>query len=151
MSRIVIHAIFICGVLVVGFISGMSNMPGEWYHALSKPPFNPPDWVFAPAWSLLYVLIGWAGARTFLVRAEHPNPFSLWVVLLILNFIWMPVFFGMHLTVLAFAIILLLLLGILAFIAICRKREPVSALFFVPYAAWVAFAMLLNGAIVYLN
>ncbi|TCT42079.1 TspO/MBR family protein [Martelella mediterranea] len=151
MSRIYTHAFFICAVLVAGFIIGMTNMPGEWYESLAKPSFNPPNWLFAPAWSLLYVLIGWVGARLFLRRQDRAVLFWLWIVLLVMNFSWSPVFFGLHFTFAAFLIILFMFIGIIAFIALAWHRERFSAILFMPYVLWVGFAMVLNGAIVYLN
>ena len=138
MTRIYIYAFFICGVLIAGFVSGFFNMPGAWFDTLAKPPFNPPAWVFAPDWSGLYVMHGWAGSRLFFVRADRPNLFNLWVALFILNLAWSPSFFGLHLPVLAFAVILLMFLGILTFIALSWQRERFSALLFMPIAPWQA-------------
>lgn len=146
-----IHLIFILGVLAAGLLSGFLNMPGEWYSALAKPPFNPPNWLFAPAWTVLYVLIGWAGARSYLRRGENPHAFGLWIVQLVLNLAWMPVFFGLHMMVPAMVVILALLLVILAFIGRTRYQDSLSAALFAPYALWVAFAALLNAALIYLN
>ena len=125
-------------------------MPGDWYQSLAKPPFNPPNWIFAPVWSLLYILIAIAGARTFL-REGLSNAFGLWIMQLILNFLWSPAFFGAQNAHLALAVIVPLLGTILAFIALRWQRDRVAALLFVPYAAWVSFATLLNASIVWLN
>ena len=65
-------ALFILVVLGVGFAMGTTNLPGGWYAGLVKPPFNPPSWVFAPVWSVVYVLIALAGARTW-ERAPGAN------------------------------------------------------------------------------
>ncbi len=151
MKNIFIHAVFIAGVVVVGFIVGILNVPGEWYQSLAKPPFNPPNWVFAPAWSLLYVLIGWAGARLFIGRPLTSGALTLWTALLVLNLAWSPLFFGMEMPAAALVVVAALLAGILLFIARTWGKDRVAALFFVPYAAWVAFATLLNLSIVYLN
>ena len=146
-----IHALFIIGVLVAGLLAGFLNMPGEWYASLAKPPFNPPDWLFGPVWTVLYVFIGWAGARSFLRREEYPRAFGLWVVQFVLNIAWMPVFFGLHMMVLALIVIVALLLAILAFIGNTRQHDRLSAALFSPYALWVAFATLLNAALIHLN
>ncbi|PRX06546.1 UNVERIFIED_ORG: TspO/MBR related protein [Martelella mediterranea] len=151
MKNILIHAAFIVGVVVAGFIVGIVNIPGEWYQSLAKPPFNPPNWVFAPAWSLLYVLIGWAGARLFIARRETSGALTLWTALLVLNLAWSPLFFGMEMPAAAFVVVVALLAGILLFVARTWNKDRLSAALFLPYAAWVAFATLLNGAIVYLN
>ena len=146
-----IHAIFIIGVLAAGLLAGFLNMPGEWYASLAKPPFNPPDWLFGPVWTVLYVFIGWAGARSFLRRRENGRAFGLWVVQFVLNVAWMPVFFGAQMMVPALIIILVLLLAILAFIGATRHTDRLSATLFAPYALWVAFATLLNAALIYLT
>jgi tryptophan-rich sensory protein len=147
MRRIVTVIVFLVVVLGVGLAIGSVTRPDGWYAALAKPPFNPPNWVFAPVWTLLYVMIAVAGARTY----ERVRGFSLWVAQMALNFAWTPVFFLLHKPVLALAIIVALLAVILAFIKMKWPQDRVSAGLFVPYAAWVAFATLLNASIVALN
>jgi translocator protein len=115
-----------------------------------RPSFNPPAWVFAPVWVVLYALIALAGWRSF-ERDTSGWPMRLWWAQLALNFLWPPVFFAAHRIGLALVVILLLLAAILAFIALSWRKDRVSAWLFVPYAAWVAFASVLNGAIFVLN
>ena len=147
MRRPLIYAVFLIAVLGVGLVIGSVTRPDGWYAALAKPPFNPPNWVFAPVWSVLYVMIAIAGARTF----EGGRGFALWLGQMALNFAWTPVFFGLHRPGLALGIILALLVLILAFIATRWRDDRTSAMLFVPYAAWVAFASALNASIVVLN
>jgi len=142
--------LFVAAVLAVGLAIGFLTAPGEWYVSLQKPSFNPPNWVFGPAWTILYLLIGIAGYRIWLARADGTAA-KLWFAQMALNFAWSPVFFGLHLTGLALAIIALLLLAIIAFIVAAWRQDRAAALLFVPYAAWVAFATCLNAAIVALN
>jgi tryptophan-rich sensory protein len=147
MRRALIHLIFLAVVIGGGLAIGAVTRPDGWYAALAKPSFNPPNWVFAPVWTLLYVMIAVAGARTY----ERASGFALWVAQLALNFAWTPAFFLLHRPVLALVIIAALLAVILTFIKKRWTADRVSALLFVPYAAWVAFAMLLNASIVVLN
>lgn len=139
-------------ILVVGggLAIGSVTVPGEWYASLAKPSFNPPAWVFAPVWTVLYVLIGVAGWRTF-ERDSDGWPMRLWWMQLALNFLWSPVFFAAHRIGLALLIIVLLLAAILAFIVVSWRRDRPAVLLFAPYAAWVAFASVLNAAILSLN
>ena len=133
-----------------GLLIGYATLPGEWYALLAKPPFNPPNWVFGPVWSLLYILIAIAGWRTWRLQPESAA-MKAWVVQMVLNFLWSPTFFGAKLTGLALVVIVLLLASILLFIARVRASDRLSGWLFVPYAAWVAFATLLNASIVWLN
>jgi len=149
MRRPLIYAIFLLAVLGIGLLIGTATRPDGWYAALAKPPFNPPNWVFAPVWTLLYLMIAIAGARTF--EGVPRRGFGLWLGQMALNFAWTPVFFGLHRAGLALAIILGLLITILVFIATRWREDRTAALLFVPYAAWVAFASVLNAAIVALN
>ena len=147
MRRALVVVIFLGVVLGGGLALGAMARPDGWYAALAKPPFNPPNWVFAPVWSLLYVMIAVAGARTY----ERVGGFALWVAQLVLNFTWTPAFFLLHRPALALCIIAALLAAILVFIVTRWTADRVSALLFVPYAAWVGFAALLNASLVALN
>lgn len=144
------HLIFVAGVLAAGIAIGFTSMPDAWYAALAKPPFNPPNWIFAPAWTLLYILVGLAGANTYLAD-RGSVAMRLWGLQMALNFLWSPLFFGLRMPVAALVVVVAMLAVILAFIVRQWPRQRGAALLFLPYAAWVAFATLLNASIVYLN
>jgi tryptophan-rich sensory protein len=147
MRRALVTIAFLAVVLGGGLAIGAVTRPDGWYAALAKPPFNPPNWAFAPVWTLLYVMIAVAGARTY----ERASGFFLWVLQLALNLAWAPAFFLLHRPTLALVIVAALLVVILIFIRARWTADRVSALLFAPYAAWVAFATLLNASIVVLN
>ncbi len=150
MNRILIHILFIAAVLGCGLLIGINNIPGEWYQSLVKPSFNPPNWIFAPVWSILYVMIGFTGARTFLDHRDT-TAMRFWVAQMIFNFAWSPLFFGFREIAMALIVIIALLISIVGFIVVSRKQDILSALLFVPYLAWVAFATLLNTSIFLMN
>jgi benzodiazapine receptor len=141
---------FLVLVLGGGLLLGFLTMPGEWYAGLNKPSFNPPAWLFGPVWTVLYVLIAVAGWRTF-ERDRRGWPMRLWWAQLALNFLWSPVFFAAHRIGLALVVILLMLAAILGFIVTAWRQDRVAAWLFALYAAWVAFASVLNGSIWMLN
>lgn len=142
--------LFLALVVGGGLAIGSMTAPADWYAGLAKPAFNPPGWLFGPVWTMLYVLIAVAGWRIW-QRERSGAPMKLWWGQLALNFLWTPVFFGAHQIGLAFAIILLLLVVILAFMATAWPHDRVATWLFVPYAFWVGFASLLNGSIWTLN
>jgi len=147
---LIVTLAFIALVVTVGAVVGVNNVPDSWYAGLAKPPFNPPNWLFAPVWFTLYVLIGIAGARTFLSDALSPA-MAVWVGQMVLNWVWSPTWFTLHLLWPAFAIIAAILALIVAFIVLTWKRDRLSAWLFIPYAAWVTFASTLNLSIAMLN
>ncbi len=150
MNRYVSLILFLALVLGGGLALGFLTAPGEWYAGLAKPSFNPPAWLFGPVWTMLYILIAIAGWRVW--QGDRSGwPMTLWWVQLALNFLWTPVFFAAHQIGLALVVILLMLAAILAFIVTAWRLDRVAAWLFVPYAAWVAFASLLNGSIWMLN
>jgi translocator protein len=142
--------LFLVLVLGGGLALGYLTAPGAWYAGLEKPWFNPPAWVFGPAWTTLYILIAIAGWMVWR-RDRAGLPMKLWWAQLALNFAWTPAFFGARQIGLALAIVLALLGVILVFIATAWREHRMAALLFLPYAAWVAFASTLNGAIFALN
>lgn len=145
---------FLALTLGGGLLIGATNAPGPWYAALDKPPFNPPDWLFAPVWSVIYVLIAIAGWRIWRLRDAQGGTggaMTAWWVQLGLNFLWSPVFFTLQAPGLALVIILALFAAIVAFIMLAWERDRPAALLFLPYDVWVAFATLLNASIWWRN
>lgn len=143
-------SLFLIGVVGIGWLIGATNLPGAWYAGLHKPSFNPPNWIFAPAWTVLYVLIAIAGWRTW--RQEMNGlALQLWFAQMALNFLWSPVVFRLHQLALGLAVILTMLVVIVAFIFVQWPENRTATLLFLPYAAWVSFAALLNGALYHLN
>jgi len=142
-SLLAFLALTLGGGLLIGYLTA----PGEWYAQLAKPAFNPPAWVFAPAWTVLYILVALAGWRVW-TRAA---PMKVWWGQLALNFLWSPVFFAAHQLAMALVIVLAMLAMIIAFVVASWPRDRTAALLFLPYAAWVAFAATLNASILALN
>lgn len=125
-------------------------LPDAWYAALQKPAFNPPNWVFPPAWTLLYVLMAIAAWRVW-TRHGMSAAIVLWGVQLVFNAAWMWLFFGMHRPDIALADILILLALIVALTIAFWRRDRWAGGLLLPYVAWVAFAAELNHALWQLN
>ncbi|MCA1377827.1 MULTISPECIES: TspO/MBR family protein [Bradyrhizobium] len=142
--------VFVAGVVGTGWLIGATNPPGEWYAGLAKPSFVPPNWAFPIAWTILYVLIAVAGWRTFR-REPRGKAMLAWAAQMALNFIWSPVMFTMHQIGAALVILVGLFIAIVTYIGLELSRDRLAAALFVPYAAWVAFAGVLNAAIWRLN
>ncbi|MCF1474277.1 MULTISPECIES: TspO/MBR family protein [Rhizobium/Agrobacterium group] len=154
MRNALTNLIFMAAVTGIGTLIGLTNLPGDWYDGLEKPFFNPPGWIFGPVWTVLYVLIGLAGARIWQRTRQSrgaSRAMALWFGQMLLNFLWSPAFFGAHSTGLALIVILPMLALILAFVWQVRRLDRVAMLCFIPYAAWVAFATVLNAALFLLN
>ncbi|MGV3550974.1 TspO/MBR family protein [Rhizobium sp.] len=141
--------IFLIVVLGVGFTIGLTIRPGEWYQALSKPFFTPPNWLFGPAWTLVYTLIAIAGWRVAGSEGLRSAAFRLWILQMVLNWAWTPVFFGLHLTGAGLVVIACLLVTVMVFMSKVRDRP--ARWCFVPYALWLCYATALNAAIFALN
>jgi len=132
-------------------LAGAQFEPGSWYAQLAKPAWTPPNALFAPVWSVLYLAIAIAGWLVWRAARGFNAVLQIWGLQLVLNMLWSWLFFGLHRPLLALLDIVLLLLSIIAFIATARRRSVVASWLFVPYLAWVAFAAALNVAIVRLN
>lgn len=136
--------------MLAGLLIGVLTAPGDWYAALQKPWFNPPNWVFGPVWTLLYMGVGYVGWRLW--QQENQRILrQLWMLQIGLNLLWSPAFFVAQMPKLALLIIVMLLGTIFVFERRSWQSDPLSAVLFLPYLAWVSFATALNAAIVYLN
>ena len=129
----------------------MQNM--EWYHSLNKPPLNPPDWIFAPVWTILYITI----ALSFILymkggySKEKLKGIVLFIIQLILNLIWTPIFFVKQNIILAGIVCILLLIFVLLTIIQFHKSSKISAYLLIPYFLWLLVAAYLNIGIIILN
>jgi len=129
------------------------NIEG-WYSQLSKPAFSPPNWVFGPVWSLLYVLMGAASYRIFskgLKNGEVKKGLVYYGIQLGLNSIWSIVFFGMKELGLAFVIMVALWIFIYLTIDKFMKIDRLAGMMLLPYIFWVSFAAFLNLSVYLLN
>lgn len=126
----------------------------EWYAALNKPSFSPPNWIFAPVWTLLYILMGLAAALVWKKGLQNPEvrtALVAFLVQLILNMLWSALFFGMHSPLYGLIDILFLWIMILVTIGRFSKVSTPAALLLIPYLLWVTFASGLNLGIFLLN
>jgi tryptophan-rich sensory protein len=148
-------AAFLALCLGIGALGGWATAAsvGTWYQTLAKPACNPPDWVFGPVWTVLYVTIALAGWRVWRRHgiAGARRGFTAYGAQLALNLAWSFLFFGARAIGLAFAEILLLLAAIVVNAVLFWRKDRIGGWLLVPYAAWVAFASLLNGALWRLN
>lgn len=145
---------FILLCLLVAAVGGAvtASSVGTWYQGLAKPSFNPPDWVFGPVWTTLYVLMAIAAWRVWRLELARRRPaLALWALQLALNLCWSFVFFGARAIGPALAEIVVLLAAILATLVLFWRLDRLAGALLVPYAAWVAFAAVLNAALWRLN
>ena len=139
---------------VIGALFTTRNSITGWYADLDKPSFTPPDWVFGPAWTILYILM--ATAAFLLWQKAKPGggvriALALYFIQLGLNALWTPLFFGLHLLLPALVEIVLLWLAIVLTLLAFARVAALPALLFVPYLLWTTFATILNAAIWLLN
>jgi len=139
------------GILATPFT--ISAIP-TWYLYLNKPGFSPPNWVFGPVWSFLYLLMG---VSLFLiwnkkVKFTHLKlPLSLFISQLLFNFLWSFLFFELHSPLLGLIDIIVLWILIISTIVMFHKISKQAAYLLVPYLLWVSFAAILNISILFLN
>ena len=155
LSQWLVLAVFLVICLATaGLGAAWTNLSvGDWYAAIKKPSWNPPNWIFGPVWTALY--IGMAVAAWLVWRknglAGAWLPLLLFGVQLVLNAAWSALFFGMRSPGIAFADIVLLWLAIVATIGAFGRVSPLAATLLVPYLAWVSFATVLNWSIWRMN
>ncbi|MFM2394238.1 MAG: hypothetical protein RLZZ546_2220 [Bacteroidota bacterium] len=155
MKKFLILFLSILMPLIVGGVSGYftsSSIP-TWYASLQKPSFNPPNFLFAPVWTTLYILMGIAvfmiwNQKTILSKTKA---YVLWGVQLFINFWWSIIFFYFESPKWALVEIIFMWFFILFTILEFRKINKISGLLLIPYLLWVSFATVLNAAIFVLN
>lgn len=139
---------------MVAVLGGLATDLGPWYQALHRPSFQPPDWLFGPAWTVIFACAAGAGLLTW----QATPPLRAWARILglfaangLLNILWSVLFFRLHRPDWALAEVVPLWLSILALIVAIAPFSRRAAWLLVPYLLWVAFAATLNFAVVRLN
>lgn len=145
----------VAACLAVGAIGGAvtATSVGSWYQQLRKPSFNPPNWVFAPVWTALYIAMAVAAWRVWRARGLEGarSALVLFALQLALNLGWSILFFGLRQIGPALIEILILLATLVATTLAFRRIDGIAALLLVPYVAWVSFATVLTAAVWRLN
>ena len=141
--------------LFIGGVSGIATadaIPG-WYQTLNKPFFNPPNWLFGPVWTTLYILMGVSLFQiSSLPKSElRTKAIQIFILQLTLNFFWSFLFFYFHQPEIALLEIIGLWVCIAVMIHLFKKLKPVAGYLNIPYLLWVSFASILNGAYAWLN
>lgn len=126
--------------------TGIIFKPGQWYEELNKPSFTPPKWLFPVAWSIIYLLLAWAGYRLSLLPGSQVV-LALWAAQIALNTLWTPVFFGAHRIFAGMVIISLLWLVVAAMVILALRLDLVTGLILFPYLIWLCVASALNFSI----
>lgn len=141
--------------LIIGGFSGYFTVDGvrEWYFTINKPSFNPPNGIFGPVWTFLYILMGISLFRISDLKASKERNYALLLfgIQLILNFFWSLIFFKFHFIGLALLDILILWILIFMMILKFKKLDTTASFLQIPYLIWVSFASILNISILYLN
>ncbi|QUL38741.1 TspO/MBR family protein [Erythrobacter sp. JK5] len=140
--------------IILGGAGGFLTEIGDWYHDLRKPSWQPPDWLFGPAWTVILALSGWS---LYLAWRGAPSPSdktivgALFAVNFILHLAWSPLFFKAKRPDWALVENFFLWLSVLSLCVVLPAYSPLAGWLNVPYLAWVSFAFLLNWKIMRLN
>eukprot|EP01136_Pigoraptor_vietnamica_P020829 Opistho-1_new@70261 len=150
--KLVLSVLFTLGIGSLGGLFTMSEIQG-WYAGLQKPSFNPPNWLFGPVWSMLYLLMG---ISFYLIWKQPVSTvrnvgLTLFVIQFILNFFWSILFFNQHMIAAALLEMVFMWIFILLTMIWFAKLSPTAAWLLLPYLCWVSFATLLTAAIWKLN
>lgn len=140
--------------LCVAVLGGLATDLGPWYRNLEKPWFQPPDWLFAPAWTLIYAFVAASAVLSWWGAGSGRNRrVVLWLygANALLNVLWSVLYFRLQRPDWALVEVGILWLSIAALIVVMRRHSPAAAWLLVPYIAWVTFAAALNWAVVDLN
>ena len=151
-NKIVTFILFLIITFSASLIGGLATVTFKepWYSLLNKPVFNPPDWVFGPVWTILYILMSVAIWRIWINYYDN-KILNLYFLHLFFNMIWSIIFFGFHQIGLALLDLVLILIFIVLLMKIYYSKDKISFSLMVPYFLWSGYALVLNFNIFILN
>ncbi|WP_024696168.1 TspO/MBR family protein [Pseudomonas syringae] len=126
--------------------TGIIFKPGQWYESLTKPGFTPPNWAFPVAWTIIYLLLAWAGYRLSLIPGSQ-EVLALWAAQIALNTLWTPVFFGAQKPFAGMVIISVLWAVVAMMVVMALRLDVITGLILFPYLVWLCVAAALNFSI----
>ena len=149
LSFIVFFVITYSASLIGAFVT--INYKDPWYLLLNKPVFNPPDWLFGPVWTVLYLMMTISIWIYWNTKNRNVNTVYIYLIHLIFNTTWSVVFFVFHNMVLALAVLIILISLIIILILRFKRVKMLSAFLMIPYLLWCSFALILNISLIILN
>ena len=152
-NKIVTFILFLSITFSASLIGGLAtiNFKEPWYSLLNKPVFNPPDWIFAPVWTTLYLMMTVAVWIFWHTKNKNINTIYIYFIHLIFNTTWSVVFFVFHNLVLALIVLIILIALIINLILRFKRVNMFSVYLMIPYLLWCCFALILNTSLVILN
>ena len=152
-NKIVTFILFLSITFSASLIGGLAtiNFKEPWYSLLNKPVFNPPDWIFAPVWTTLYLMMTVAVWIFWHTKNKNVNTVYIYFIHLIFNTTWSVVFFVFHNMVLALITLIVLIALIIILILRFKRVNMFSVYLMIPYLLWCCFALILNTSLVILN
>jgi tryptophan-rich sensory protein len=138
---------------LASLIGGLAviNYKEPWYSLLNKPTFNPPDWVFGPVWTILYLMMTFSIWLFWHSKSREKNTVYVYLTHLVINTTWSIVFFVFHNMVLALLVLIILIVLIINLILRFKRVKMLSAYLMIPYLLWCSFALILNTSLIILN
>ena len=127
------------------------NFKEPWYSSLIKSNFNPPDWVFAPVWTILYLMMTIAIWKFWHSKNRDMNTIYIYFIHIVVNTTWSIIFFAFHKLFMAFIVLIILIILIVLLIARFRRVNMLSYYLMIPYLLWCCYALFLNLNILLLN
>ena len=152
-NKIVTFILFLSITFSASLIGGLAtiNFKEPWYSLLNKPVFNPPDWIFAPVWTTLYLMMTVAVWIFWHTKNKNINTIYIYFIHLIFNTTWSVVFFVFHNMVLALIILIILIALIINLILRFKRVNMFSVYLMIPYLLWCCFALILNTSLIMIN
>ena len=142
--KFIISLLICLGAGGIGSLFNISAIP-TWYATINKASFNPPNWAFAPAWTILFILMAIALYLVWSSKAKNiKNAMIIFSIQLVLNILWSAIFFGLKSPALAFAEIIILWIAIFVNIIYFYRVNKTAGYLLIPYLIWVTFASSLN-------
>jgi benzodiazapine receptor len=152
-NKILTFIIFLIVTFSASLIGGFAtlNYKEPWYSLLNKPIFNPPDWIFAPVWTTLYLMMTFAIWLFWHSKNKDINTFNIYLVQIVINTTWSIVFFVFHQILFSIFVLILLIILIIILIKKFNNVNLISSYLMIPYLLWCCFALVLNLSIYLLN